>query len=364
MACILKRGESYRALVRRKGFKTQCKTFPKKALAEAWARQVEADMDNGLLTAGQQHSKMTVSQLIEVYRDMRAKSGRPISRLSNEHYVINRLDEELGEYMAVALTPDVLVGYCRTRADDGVIPATTNTEISKLSTVLRYAAAAKNIVLPDVVRGARPLLLHLGLIGAAVKRERRAEGDELERVLGQMMLTYAAVYAEAAEFGVHSTLRRGEVCRILKADVDVEKRLVLVRDRKHPRSKKGNDEWIPLLGRAWDIVCHRLEQDREDPRLFPVAAGTVSKYWRSACLIQGISDLRLHDLRHEGTSRLFEEGYAIQEVAMVTGHKDWRNLRRYTNLRPEDLHKIAAAKKPARKKPARKRTDKLAVFET
>jgi site-specific recombinase XerD len=39
-------------------------------------------------------------------------------------------------------------------------------------------------------------------------------------------------------------------------------------------------------------------------------------------------------LRHEGTSRLFEAGFPIEKVAMVTGHKDWRMLRRYTNLKP------------------------------
>ena len=52
-----------------------------------------------------------------------------------------------------------------------------------------------------------------------------------------------------------------------------------------------------------------------------------------------IPDLHFHDLRHEGTSRLFEQGYEVQQVALVTGHKDWRHLKRYTNLRPEDLHR-------------------------
>ncbi|MER9402208.1 hypothetical protein NKI46_29395 [Mesorhizobium sp. M0615] len=47
-------------------------------------------------------------------------------------------------------------------------------------------------------------------------------------------------------------------------------------------------------------------------------------------------------MRHEGTSRLFEAGFSIEQVAMVTGHKDWKMLRRYTHLRPEQLHVIAA----------------------
>ena len=36
-------------------------------------------------------------------------------------------------------------------------------------------------------------------------------------------------------------------------------------------------------------------------------------------------------------SRLFELGFAIQEVALISGHKDWKMLRRYTHLRPQSL---------------------------
>ena len=32
---------------------------------------------------------------------------------------------------------------------------------------------------------------------------------------------------------------------------------------------------------------------------------------------------------------------------MVTGHKDWRMLRRYTNLKPEDLHKMQKTAQPS-----------------
>jgi len=32
---------------------------------------------------------------------------------------------------------------------------------------------------------------------------------------------------------------------------------------------------------------------------------------------------------------------------MVTGHEDWLMLRRYTNLKPEDLHKMQTAAQPA-----------------
>ena len=59
--------------------------------------------------------------------------------------------------------------------------------------------------------------------------------------------------------------------------------------------------------------------------------------WARACKRAGIEDLRFHDLRHEATSRIFEKGLNVMEVAAITGHKDLRMLQRYTHLRAEDL---------------------------
>jgi hypothetical protein len=44
---------------------------------------------------------------------------------------------------------------------------------------------------------------------------------------------------------------------------------------------------------------------------------------------------------------LFEAGLPIEKVALVTGHKDWRQLQRYTNLRVEDLLKLQYAQQPS-----------------
>jgi len=59
--------------------------------------------------------------------------------------------------------------------------------------------------------------------------------------------------------------------------------------------------------------------------------------FRRATRRAGIEELRFHDLRHEATTRLFEKGLNIMEVASITGHKDLRMLRRYTHLKAEDL---------------------------
>jgi integrase len=53
----------------------------------------------------------------------------------------------------------------------------------------------------------------------------------------------------------------------------------------------------------------------------------------------GISNLRFHDLRHEAISRFFELGLSIPEVALISGHRDFKMLFRYTHLRPADVAK-------------------------
>jgi integrase len=90
------------------------------------------------------------------------------------------------------------------------------------------------------------------------------------------------------------------------------------------------------------IEEQRSIRGNEDDRIFPYNHRSAGTAFRRACQDLGIEDLHFHDLRHEGTSRLFEAGFEIQQVALVTGHKDWKMLRRYTHLKPEALHAIAA----------------------
>ena len=52
-----------------------------------------------------------------------------------------------------------------------------------------------------------------------------------------------------------------------------------------------------------------------------------------------LTDLRFHDLRHEATSRLFEKGLGVMEVASMTGHKSLSMLKRYTHVEARRLAK-------------------------
>ena len=61
--------------------------------------------------------------------------------------------------------------------------------------------------------------------------------------------------------------------------------------------------------------------------------------WERTRYKAGISDLRFHDLIHEAVSQFFEMGMSVPEVALISGHKDVRQLLRYTHLNPTNVFK-------------------------
>lgn len=330
MGTIINREGRWRAEVRRKGHPKRCKTFATKAQAQAWVRQIEGEIEAGGVRP--MLGNTTVGDVIDAYRKLRDRP-RPIKDTSTEHYTLKSLKRGLGDKRLATITPDDLVDYANMRKEEGAGPYTINMDVSKLGTVLRYGGAALKIAPPDIVGASRPLLDHLRLIGGGGKRERRPTEDELRRIIARLTEHRGLVYAEATAFAALTAMRQGEVCAVVRSDLNPETRCVPLW-RKHPRKGKVLEQ-VPILDEAWAIW--ERQPQTEDGRLFPIRGATLSKYFTETCRHLSIPDLHFHDLRHEGTSSLFEQGYTIEQVALVTGHKDWRNLKRYTNLRPESL---------------------------
>lgn len=335
MASILRIGERWRAQIRREG-KSIAKTFRTKAQAEAWARETEHAMENGGgldIVSG----RTLVPALITKYREMRAASGRPIRDKSTEHYQLIMLSDAFNLTLRDLSTKNI-VKFAQDRAAAGAGPATVGMDVSKFGTVLRHMASFMDFDMVDVVAKARPILHHLHLIGSAKARDRRPLLEELAKIREWCVENpqFTLPLMDIIEINGQSAFRRSEVFGLRWADIDTVRRTALVRDRKDPRKKKGNDVWVPLIGTSLDVIL-RQPRISGEPRVFPYSPQTASKYFKAACDAKGIVDLKLHDLRHEATSALFEAGWEIPEVAGVTGHKDWRNLKRYTNLRPESL---------------------------
>ena len=95
---------------------------------------------------------------------------------------------------------------------------------------------------------------------------------------------------------------------------------------KHPEGKRYSRG--PLLEEAAEIIQH---QPRTDARIFPYKPESVNTAFKRSRNCIGLN-VRWHDLRHEGCSRLFELGLDTMTVALFSGHRDINMLRRYTHL--------------------------------
>jgi integrase len=71
--------------------------------------------------------------------------------------------------------------------------------------------------------------------------------------------------------------------------------------------------------------------------VFPVTANALKLTWDRMMQKLKLPDLHLHDLRHECISGLFDKGLHIGEVSSISGHKDWKCLKIYTNPKPENI---------------------------
>jgi integrase len=195
---------------------------------------------------------------------------------------------------------------------------------------------------------ARIALSRLGLVGKGKERDRRPTEDEIAALLKYFARGGGTCFpmGRIICFAIATALRQDEICRVTWADLSPRMRTLVIRDRKDPKEKKGNDQTIPLLSVSGYDAWKLIEEQRRSgagnhERIFPYNGKSVGTAFRRACVDLGIEDIHFHDFRHEGTSRLFEAGFEIPQVALVTGHKDWKMLKRYTHLRPQHLHIIA-----------------------
>lgn len=334
MASIIPIAGKWRAQVRRKGHPPQTQTFPTKILAEKWARRVEAEIDAGKAGLRASGKPVSVARLIERYTE-EVGSSKPFGR--NKTDVLNRLSAILGEESAGDLTPERIVRYVK--VDRGISGVTAAIDLGFLGSVLKLARALWGYnVHPGVVSEARDILKHMGSVSRSQERDRRPTKDELARLREWFRERSKCLTPDIIDFILDSCFRPpSEITRLQWSDLNTEDRTILIRDRKDPRRKLGNNQTVPLLGRCMEII---ERQPKTGDLIFPVNGKSWSSLFPRACRELKIKDLRLYDLRHEAISRLVEtRKYTIPEMMLITGHKDPKQLMRYTQLQARDLHR-------------------------
>ena len=360
MATILKRGSRWRAQIRRQGQRALSKSFANKTEAAAWAREIESKIDRGQsIDAGR---RVTLSELICVYREQVA-AAKGMSR--SKAQAVEKIEKLLGPRRLVELKTSVFVEFCKKRETEGAGPATILQDFSYIGTVLRHGGALTGAeqaatTAMTALDAARRTLRHAGRIAKADERDRRPTEEELNWLIQYWAANprQSIPMIDLSLFAIATAMRLGEILSLNWEDLDEAGRTIVIRARKHPTKKATNHQRVPLLCGPFvlngspvdplEIILRQPTKWHRQGRIFPHAAQSTSTAFQRVTAELGIDDLHFHDLRHDGASRLFEAGYPIERVALITGHRDWNMLRRYTQLRAEDFHREPNPPPPAK----------------
>lgn len=326
MATIRKRGDKWQVQVRRQGYPPMSKSFINKRDGEAWAREMERKIERGEAVEPRTPSvAMTVGDLLDRYLSEVTPSKRSAEVETYRIGMIKR--HPLARLRVVDVTPADVATYRDARLET-VSGETVRQDLVLLRQAFKLAIDEWGIRLAanplDAVRKPKP----------AQARTRRVSEADIAALDACLRKLRNPLVKEIIAFALATGMRRGEILAAEWRFFDPERRVLLL-----PRTKNGHPRTVPLSPAALVAVERVKALGLTDDKIFPMSPNAFKLAWQRLARAAKVQDLRFHDFRHEAVSRFFEGGLSLPEVALISGHRDPRQLLRYTHL---DAIRVAA----------------------
>ena len=327
---------TWKAVIRKRGWPTTAKTFRTKRDAQDWARRTEDEMVRGVYIDRAGSDRLLLRNALDRYL-REVSSTKRESTAIGEQRKAKALKAGLGNYSLAAITPDLVAKYRDERLDAGLSNNTVRLELALLSHLFTIAIKEwRTGLLYNPVSNIRKPAPGKG-------RDRRLNPEEEKSLLGACNLYSNPMLGWVVQIALYTGMRAGEIKSLTRAQVNLEKRTVHLTE-----TKNGSSRTVPLTRQATEVFRAALEhpvRPLDTDLIFwgePGRDGIRRPYeyhmaWSLVLKKAGIQGLRFHDLRHEAVSRLVEAGLGDQEVSAISGHKSMQMLKRYTHLRAEDL---------------------------
>jgi integrase len=265
-----------------------------------------------------------LSTLLASYR---ATQKSHLKWCRTKDYSLDRIADDLGKWPLSRVTAPNLQAWAQASPR---APSVKYQMLAFLSEVIKFGQLWWHLpVRPEEVKTAIAVLKLYKIISSSNQRDRRVTDAELDRIRSNW--TCRAVPSDPLVILRDTAMRVSELTALHWADVDLDGRTALLRHRKARGAMRIS---IPGKLKHW----HRLRNLGSD-RVCPTSSDTLSAAFRRAARGAQVLDIRLHDLRHEGTSRLAERGLSPAQMQAVTGHKSIQNLERYTHVQ---AHAVAS----------------------
>ena len=313
---------AWQAQIIRRGHERQYKTFDTKAEAEAWARQIEGEMDRGVFTSRAEAEATTLAEALERYAREVVSGKKSKGEISIVRWWAS---SALGGRSMASIRGKDIADAIKIKAESGASPKTILIYIATLRHMFNIAArewgmeSLRNPV--DLVRKPR---LPSG-------RNRRLVGDEQARLMAAAE-AYGGEIRSLIIWAIETAMRRGEIAAMRWEHLDRQARVLLI-----PETKTGTPREVPLSRAAMAILDEKSTVGNTGGPVWSLRADSISQAFKRVCKAAGIEGLTFHDLRHEAASRLGEKAFSPLEVAAITGHKTMQMVKRYSHFRAKDF---------------------------
>lgn len=316
MASYKKTKTGWKCQVRRVGYKGISRTFDTYAQAERWALGVEASMGVGAY----QDARETLQTSLYDCLDRYAREITALKKGAKRELVrVNFWKREPLAAKPIGSIRQVDIALWRDNRLSSVSGSSVTKDLALLSHVFTICIKEWGYPLTNPVNMIRKPKPSPG-------RTRRLQAGELERILEHCNIELSTWIVLAIE----TAMRRGEMHCLTRKNIKC--RIATI-----PETKNGNSRAVPLTTKAMDAL--NSLPIRIDGKLWEWDIDYYTRNFHMACLKAGISDLRLHDLRREGCTRLLEKGLSTFEAKAISGHLSTAMLERYVKIYTDDLFK-------------------------
>ncbi len=172
------------------------------------------------------------------------------------------------------------------------------------------------------------------------ERHRYLSDQEIGKFIDALKTEENPVAAAAFELLLYTGVRRQEALDAKWEHVDLQKRVWLI-----PRSKSGKLRHVILNPMAVELL-NRQAKIPGNPYIFPGKVkgqplNNPQKAFARVLKKAGISNFRIHDLRHTHASIAINNGASLYEVQHLLGHSQSKTTSRYAHLADETLRKVS-----------------------
>ena len=331
--------------------------------ARAKAVDVLADIHAGVDPAAEKRAEkhMTVSALIDLYLTD-GPATKPAKRATTWENDGSNLKCHIGPLLGTHVADDITKGDAAKSIRDITEGRTARIEKTRKRGVARVtggAGVARRTLITTKAMYAWGIehghvrtnpFTSVRLTAAPVK-ERFLSPKELKLLWDTLQALETAkeidpTFADIIRLLMLTGARKTEISGLRWSEVDLGRRLLTLPPERTKSGGRNGERRIPLSDVPATILARRHDAS-DSEYVFPSGRSNghaigVRRPFKRACAAAGLTNVRVHDLRHSYASVLVAAGHSLPLIGKALGHASTRTTERYAHLSDDPMQAAAS----------------------